>query len=180
MNKAVFLDRDGTINIEKNYLHKIDEFEYLPGAVEGLKRIYDMGYLLIIVTNQSGIARGYYSEEDFYRLNEWMISDLDTKGIKISKVYYCPHHPDAIVTRYKCSCNCRKPSTGMFWQAQREFDIDMSKSYVIGDKLRDVSICKEALIQGILLGDTEENFEGIITCTDWKEIIQKCFCKAET
>ena len=176
MNKAVFLDRDGTINIEKNYLHKIDEFEYLPGAVEGLKRIYDKGYLLIIVTNQSGIARGYYSEEDFYRLNEWMISDLDTKGIKISKVYYCPHHPNASVARYRCDCNCRKPKTGMFWQAQKEFNIDFSESYAIGDKLRDLSICSETAVKGILIGKSEIRSENILACNNWNEIIRNCFC----
>lgn len=175
MNKAVFLDRDGTINIEKNYLHKIDEFEYLPGAVEGLKRIYDMGYLLIIVTNQSGIARGYYSEEELHQLNEWMISDLDTKGVKISKVYYCPHHPNASVARYRCDCNCRKPKTGMFWQAQKEFNIDLSESYAIGDKLRDLSICNETAVKGILIGKSEIRSENILVCNNWNEIIRNCF-----
>ena len=99
MNKAVFLDRDGTINVDKEYLSRIEAFEYLPGTIEGLKILQDAGYLLIIVTNQSGIARGYYREEDYLNLENWMVNDLAQKGIKISASYYCPHHPNGKVVK---------------------------------------------------------------------------------
>lgn len=94
MSKAVFLDRDRTINVDRAYLSKIEDFEYIHGAAEGLRILQEAGFTLIITTNQSGITRGYYSEEDFLELNNWMLIDLKKKGIKIAKVYYCPHHPN--------------------------------------------------------------------------------------
>jgi len=156
MNKVVFLDRDGTINVDKKYLFRIEDFEYLPGAVEGLKLLQDAGFVLIIVTNQSGIARGYYDENDFLKLNDWMIHDLADKGVKISKVYYCPHHPNALFEKYKIECECRKPKLGMYEKAIREFDIDLSKSFAIGDKIRDISICEFTLCRGFLISSLEE------------------------
>ena len=104
MNKAVFLDRDGTINVEKNYLHKIEDFEFLSGVIEGLSLLNNSGYKLIIITNQSGIGRGYYTENDFITLNNWMLDVLKSNGIIISKVYYCPHLPDAKIEKYRMDC----------------------------------------------------------------------------
>lgn len=153
MNKAIFLDRDGTINIEKNYLCHIEEFEYIAGATDALKELHEAGFLLIIVTNQSGIARGYYTEEDFCNLNEWMLKDLNQKGIPIVDTYYCPHHPEAVIPKYRMNCDCRKPKLGLFQKAIQDFNIDVSQSYAIGDKPRDVSACKKWSIQGILLGE---------------------------
>lgn len=153
MKRAVFLDRDGTINVDKHYLYKKEDFEYLDGVVEALHILQDMHFLLIVVTNQSGIARGFYTEKDFYKLNAWMVSDIKNKGVKIEKVYYCPHYFDGEVKEYAIECNCRKPKTKLFWDAQREFEIDMSNSYVIGDKTRDISICNECDINGILIGN---------------------------
>lgn len=161
MNKAVFLDRDGTINIEKNYLCRIEDFQYINGAIEALQILEKLGYLLIIVTNQSGIARGYYTEKEFLRLNQWMIKDLEQKGIHIAKVYFCPHHPDGIIKKYAAVCRCRKPATGLFWKAQEAFQIDMERSYAIGDKMRDVSICRESGIQGIILGEAGDDVSNI-------------------
>jgi len=151
-NKAVFLDRDGTINVEKNYLYKIEDFEYITGVPDALKILSDLGYLLVIITNQSGIARGYYTEEDYLRLNDWMIKDLKKRGIKIAGSYYCPHHPEAAVSKYRKLCDCRKPGIAMFEKAIREFDIDPEKSYAIGDKERDLEICKTTAIRGFLIG----------------------------
>ena len=108
-NKAVFLDRDGTINIDKGYLYRISDFEFLPGAVEALRNLQEAGYLLIIITNQSGIGRGYYTEEDFAVLTDYMKGELSKSGVNISGVYYCPHLPDAEVERYRKICTCRKP-----------------------------------------------------------------------
>lgn len=141
MNKAVFLDRDGTINVDKHYLYKIDEFEYLPGVKEGLRDLCAAGYLLIIVTNQSGIGRGYYTEKDYHILNDWMMKDLKDSGVEISASYYCPHLKEADVEEYRKDCDCRKPGVGLFEKAVKEFDIDLEKSFAIGDKIRDLEIC---------------------------------------
>lgn len=156
MNKAIFLDRDGTINVDKEYLNIIEDFEYLPGVIKGLKLLQDAGYKLIIITNQSGIARGYYTEDDFLKLNEWMVKDLKANGISISKVYYCPHHPESKIERYRVDCDCRKPKLGMYKKAIREFDIDLSQSWTIGDKLRDSLICETTICRGFLISDLEK------------------------
>lgn len=149
--KAIFLDRDGTINVEKNYLYKIEEFEYLSGVKEGLKILQDEGYILIIITNQSGIARGYYSEEDYLKLNQWMLLDLEQSGIHITASYYCPHHPNASIEKYRCDCNCRKPKLGLYWEAVETYDIDLESSYAIGDKIRDLEVCKQSGARGYLV-----------------------------
>ena len=155
MNKAIFLDRDGTINVEKNYLYKIEDFEFLPGVVEALRKLQDAGYLLIIITNQSGIGRGYYTEDDFHKLNNWMVSTLKEQGVIISDVYYCPHLPDAEVELYHIDCECRKPKLGMYKRAIAKYDIDLSQSYAIGDKIRDCSICETTECKGFLTGNNE-------------------------
>ena len=173
MNKAVFLDRDGTINIDKEYLYKVEDFEYLPGAVEGLKKLGDAGYLLIVITNQSGIARGYYTEEDYRHMDEWMKANLLTKGVRITASYYCPHLPNADVLQYRCECKCRKPGTELFWRAQKDFDIDMSQSFAIGDKMRDLAICKEAPVTGIFFGDDAAGVKGVECCSGWQEAVEK-------
>lgn len=177
MKKAIFLDRDGTINIDKDYLFKVEDYEYIEGAVEGLRALTQMGYLLIIITNQSGIARGYYTEEDYLRLESWMLDDLKDKGIDISGVYYCPHHPEASIIQYKKECKCRKPGTELFWKAQRDFDIDMNHSFAIGDRSRDLCICKESGVKGILLNkdlkrDGYVGTDKIYTCANWKDIVK--------
>ncbi len=155
MNRAVFLDRDGTINVEKHYLHRIEDFELLPGAVEGLRLLQSKGYKLVIITNQSGIGRGYYTEEDFLKLNSWMVDELKKSGVNISGTYYCPHLPDAKIEQYRKICNCRKPAIGLYEQAIRELNIDIDHSYAIGDKLRDCSICEKTGCKGFLIGKNE-------------------------
>lgn len=154
--KAIFLDRDGTINVEKHYLHKIEDFEFLPGVLDGLKRLLDAGYLLIVITNQSGIARGYYTESDFHRLNDWMLSELKNNGIEIARVYYCPHLPSAPIAAYRKDCECRKPKLGLYMQAVNDFRLDMEECYAIGDRIRDCSICEETKCRGFLIGENED------------------------
>lgn len=141
MKKAIFLDRDGTINVEKNYLFEIEKFEFLPGVIDGLRILEAAGFALIVVTNQSGIARGYYTEEDYLELESWMEKRLYEEGIHIEKSYYCPHHPEGKVNKYAIECSCRKPKDGLFVRAIRENAIDYSNSFAIGDRKRDVEIC---------------------------------------
>lgn len=168
MNKAAFLDRDGTINIDKNYLYKIEDFEFVPGAIETMKKLKDLGYLLVIITNQSGIARGYYTEEDYFALTEWMKEVLLSKGVSIDGIYYCPHLPNAEIEKYKVECTCRKPETGLFYKAAVELDIDIDNSIAIGDKMRDLAICDETMCRGFLIDkisdDTRAN--SSIKCVD--------------
>ena len=157
MNKAVFLDRDGTINVEKHYLYRIEEFEFLPGVIEGLKLLQNSGYLLVIISNQSGIARGYYTEKDLLLLNKWMIDLLNNQGIDISAFYYCPHHPKAKIVKYRKECTCRKPALGLYEKAIKDLDIDVKSSWAIGDKIRDCSICEVMGCRGILIENNESN-----------------------
>ena len=155
MNKAIFLDRDGTINVEKHYLYRKEDFEFLPGVVEALRDFQRTGYLLIIITNQSGIGRGYYTEEDFQRLNDWMITTLREQGVTIADVYYCPHLPDAKIEKYRKDCTCRKPKLGMYQQAILDYNIQIRLSYAIGDKIRDCAICESTPCKGFLIGENE-------------------------
>lgn len=137
-NKALFLDRDGVINVDKKYVYKIEDFEFIDGVIETLRYFQELGYLLIIITNQAGIGRGYYSEEDFRILNEWMLTQFANKGVHISKVYYSPFHPEHGIGKYKRESFYRKPNSGMILQAQKEFDIDLAKSILVGDKESDI------------------------------------------
>ncbi len=132
-NKALFLDRDGTINIEKNYVYKIEDFEFINGIFEIISNYFNQGYLIIIITNQAGIARGLYSENDYNKLTDWMLDQFRIQGIHITKVYHCPHHPEI-----SGECECRKPKPGMILQAINEFNINPSKSILIGDKKSDI------------------------------------------
>lgn len=150
-NKAVFLDRDGTVNVDGSYLYKIEDFHYLDGVKEGLKILQNLGYLLIIITNQSGIARGYYSESDHEKLMNWLIEDLKKSGIVIAAYYYCPHHPDAEIIKFRQNCDCRKPKTGLFKKAIEDFNIDLDKSFLIGDRMRDLELCRQSKAIGFKL-----------------------------
>ena len=120
LQKTVFLDRDGTINEEVSYLHKVEDFRFLPGVVEGMKRLYDSGFSLVVLTNQAGIGRGYYTEKDAENVHRYMREELAKEGISLSGIYYCPHHPEAIPP-YKVDCPCRKPKAGLFYQAEWDF-----------------------------------------------------------
>lgn len=133
MNKALFLDRDGVVNKEKNYLYKIADFEFIDGVFETCRYFQEKGYLIIIVTNQAGIARKIYSEKDFGVLTDWMLHQFLIEGIKINAIYHCPHHPN-----FTGPCECRKPKPGMLLRAQKEFCIDMDNSILVGDKLSDI------------------------------------------
>lgn len=145
---AVFLDRDGTINVEKEYLHRIEDWEWIPGAIEAIRLINRMGYLAIVVTNQAGIARGYYDEAAVHSLHDQVDALLASEGARIDAYYYCPHHPEFGDVRV---CECRKPGTGMLMAAQRDFDIDLENSYLIGDKALDIESAQKMDVRPILI-----------------------------
>lgn len=151
MKKAIFLDRDGTINIEKDYLHKIEDFEFEPGSLEAIKIFTDLGYEVIIVTNQSGIARGYYTERDLIKLNDYMIEKINDFGGKILECYFCPHHPEKGIEEYKVDCQCRKPNPGMLEEAIEKYEIDRDKSYMVGDKISDIEAGQRARVKSVLV-----------------------------
>ena len=146
--RAVFLDRDGTINVEKEYLHRIEDWEWIPGAVEAIRLVNQMGYLAIVITNQAGIARNYYDEAAVHTLHGKVDTLLSAEGAKIDAYYYCPHHPQHGVVR---ECQCRKPAPGMLLAAQREYDIDLAESWMIGDKQIDVEAARRAGVTPILV-----------------------------
>ena len=156
MKPYIFLDRDGTINIEKDYLYKIEDFEFEKASVEGLKHLQEKGYGLIIVTNQSGIARQYYTMDDVQRLHEYMQMQLSEAGVCIEKIYVCPHGPND-------NCECRKPKLGLYYQAIEEFNIDVSRSYLVGDRLRDIIPAKQLGARGALVQTGHSGAEDLST-----------------
>ena len=137
--KAVFLDRDGVINEDYGYVYKKEDFKFREGIFEVLKSFQDKGYKLFIVTNQSGIARGFYSEDEFHNLMEWVKKEFAKKGIKITDYRFCPHHPD--ITG---ECECRKPKAGMILDLAKKYNIDLENSIMIGDKDSDIKAGKNA------------------------------------
>ncbi len=141
---AIFLDRDGTINVDHGYVHEIDNFQFIDGVIEAMQQLKKMGFALVLVTNQSGIARGMFSEDQFMQLTEWMDWSLADRDVDLDGIYFCPHHPDASEEAYRQQCDCRKPQPGMLLAAQQELHIDMSASYMVGDKLEDMLAAKSA------------------------------------
>lgn len=148
--RAVFFDRDGTLNEDTGYLYRREDFRWIPGAVEAIRYCNEKGYLAIVVTNQSGVARGYYGEEDIRALHRWMNEDLGKQGAHIDGFYYCPHHPRGTVAEYAKECVCRKPAPGLVDMACRDYSIDRGGSFLIGDKERDVECAERAGVTGIL------------------------------
>lgn len=148
-HKAVFFDRDGTLNVDTEYLCRIEDFRWIEGAVDAIRYCNDKGYLVIVVTNQSGVARGYFTEEDVRRFHDWMNGELGKQGARIDAFYFCPHHPEGLVPEYARECDCRKPAPGLVDRACREYSIDRSASILIGDRKRDVQCAERAGVTGI-------------------------------
>ena len=140
--KALFLDRDGVINVDKSYVYKVQDFEFCAGIFELCEFFLQKGFKIFVITNQSGIERGFYSEKDFEKLSEFMLGEFAKKGISISKVYHCPHLQ---------GCECRKPKPGMILKAQAEFDIDLANSILIGDNFTDMQAGQNAGIKRLCL-----------------------------
>lgn len=159
MNKAIFLDRDGTIIEDKNYLSNIDDINFLEDTFEGLKKL-QKEYLLIIVTNQSGVAKGYFTEKKVIEINKEIERQLFTNGVKILETLYCPHHKNGIIKEYSINCECRKPKTGLIEKVAKKYNIDISNSYVIGDKDSDIQLGKNCKCKSILIRNS--NYKNTI------------------
>jgi D-glycero-D-manno-heptose 1,7-bisphosphate phosphatase len=144
LRKAAFLDRDGVINQDRAYVHRWEDFEFVPGAIEGMRRLQEAGYALVIVTNQSGLARGYYTEAQYQALTAALREELARQGVKLDGVYHCPHHPKGTVPELSIDCDCRKPAPGMVLQAARELGLSLPDSLLIGDKPGDIEAARAA------------------------------------
>lgn len=152
IEKAVFLDRDGTINEEVHYLYKPEDLSLIPEVPQAVKELNDAGFKVIVVSNQAGVARGYYSESDVDHLHDVLNERLRQYGAHIDLFFYCPHHPEHGIGMYKTLCRCRKPGIGLFEMAEKYFAIDKSRSYMIGDKLIDTQAGHNYGIKSILVG----------------------------
>jgi D-glycero-D-manno-heptose 1,7-bisphosphate phosphatase len=136
--RALFLDRDGVVNVEKNYVWRIEDFEFMPGIFGLCETARKLGFLIVVITNQAGIGRGYYTEADFQHLTEWMIGEFRARGIGIDRVYHCPYHPTAGLGEYRRESFHRKPNPGMILGARDELGLDLSESVLVGDKESDI------------------------------------------
>ena len=152
MKPAVFLDRDGVITQEPPYYaHKVSDLKLIARSADAIRLLNENGFLVIVTTNQAGIARGYYREEDAELFNQALKEILAKQGSHIDAIYYCPHHPEAKIERYRIDCNCRKPKPGMLTRAEKELNIDMKKSFAIGDKMSDIEAGKRAGCKTIMV-----------------------------
>lgn len=177
MNKALFLDRDGIINIDHGYVYKQSEFEFVSGIFDVCQYAIQKDYVIIVITNQSGIGRGKYSSLAFTQLTTWMIAEFAKQDVKITDVYFCPHHPTAGLGDYRIECQCRKPAPGMILQAAKEHQIDLTKSLFIGDKISDMQAANAAGIKRCVLyspkkiGSVEFNIEHIDNISQAKKFM---------
>lgn len=171
MKRAVFLDRDGTINVEKDYLYQIKDFEFIPGTEEAIHLLNQAGFMVIVVTNQSGVARGYYTEEDVENLHRHIDRELGNYGAHVDAWYYCPHHTSGRGS-YALPCSCRKPFPGMLRKAAERYGIDLGNSFMIGDKLADLEAglaagCSTILVRtGYGAKEEQQLTNSTVVCDD--------------
>jgi len=169
LRKVAFLDRDGVINIDYGYVYRAEDFHFINGSLFAMRKLMNLGFDLIIVSNQSGIARGFYTEVDHSRLEIFIRTELFAQGISLLAYYYCPHHPEGVVERYSLECSCRKPNPGMILKANNDFNISMDSSIIVGDKLSDMEAGMLAgLKQGFLVidRDLDKTGNGTTVCKD--------------
>jgi D-glycero-D-manno-heptose 1,7-bisphosphate phosphatase len=142
--KAAFLDRDGVINVDHGYVSSPEQFEFIDGVFDACRHLQQQGYLLIVITNQSGIGRGYYDEQQFHALTDWMKAQFQSHGATLTDVFFCPHHPVNAKPPYQIDCDCRKPAPGMLLQAINKYQVDPNQSLMLGDKKADMQAAKAA------------------------------------
>lgn len=183
MRKAAFLDRDGVINKDKFYVCSWEDFEFASGAIEGMQLLQSLGYQLVVVTNQSGLARGYYTDEQYQSLTRQMLNILNDNGISIAGVYHCPHHPNGIVPGLSVKCSCRKPEPGLILKAVRDLSISLTESLLIGDKPSDIKAARSAGVARAYSissenkdskfqdGESDGNFKNLLDCSRF--LVQK-------
>ena len=160
--RALFLDRDGVINKDYGHVHSKENFEFKEGIFELTESALASGYSIFVITNQAGIAKGYYTEKEFQLFTQWIDKQFQAHNIKITKTYYCPHHPDYGNEQYRRICRCRKPGSELFERAVTDFSIDMRKSIMIGDKLSDIEAAKDAGVGRLILLDNDINVSNDI------------------
>lgn len=162
MRRAAFLDRDGVINVDHAYVRRWEDFEFVPGALDAAARLAVAGWTLVVVTNQSGIARGYYTEDEFQALTARMVARFQEQGAPIAAVYHCPHHPSGKIAALAIDCECRKPAPGMLLRATRELGLSPDASIMIGDKPSDIGAARAAGVGRAYLvrSDNAESFQA--------------------
>jgi D-glycero-D-manno-heptose 1,7-bisphosphate phosphatase len=166
MKRFVFLDRDGTLVRDEGYTHRISDYALLPGVASGLRRLQAAGFGLAVVTNQSGIGRGLYSEADYQAFQQHMAADLSRQGVQLSQSFHCPHRPEA-------GCACRKPAPGLLLQARDTLGAELSQSWMIGDMPRDAEAALQAGCRGsVLVGDAEAAAPGALRAADFSEAVE--------
>lgn len=164
-SKAAFLDRDGVINEDLGYVSRAEDFHFIKGVFEACKRLHELGYKLIVVTNQAGIGRAYFTEADFQKLNNWMLQQFVAHGAPITAVYYCPYHPQHGVGEYQRESGHRKPGPNMLLDASAEHDIVLQQSFLVGDKASDLQAAQAAgVARSFYIGDAGR-LTGELKCT---------------
>lgn len=151
MTRAVFIDRDGTISEEVGYINHASRFRLFPYSAAAIRHLNENGWLAIVITNQAGVARGYFSEEMIHSVHERMTKELASDGAKLDAVYYCSHHPSVGEPPYRFDCDCRKPKPGLISRAAQDFAIDLSESWMVGDRYSDVELARNAGVRSMFV-----------------------------
>ncbi len=180
MRRAVFFDRDGVINTDYGFIGSIDRFNFVPGVPQALGLLREHGFLLILITNQSGIARGIYTMADYLRVTSYMQQALALHNAQFDGIYCCPHHPEGAVPQYRMECRCRKPKPGLFEDAVAAFDIDPASSYAVGDHARDLEAAAECGVKKLILVGPErdaerQKIEGALAFASLPEFVRGLF-----
>ena len=165
LRRALFLDRDGVVNVDRGYVHRIDQWTFVPGIFDLVARARALGYLVVVVTNQAGIGRGYYSEQDFQALSQWMLDQFAHAGAEIDRVYHCPDHPEHGLGIHRRDTPMRKPGPGMLLQAAADLGLDLSQSVMIGDHETDIVAGRQAGVKCAILVGTSQSI-GELTAAD--------------